>query len=283
MKNQKNLLVSVDVEADGPCPGLYSMVSFGCTVVEEALDRTFYGQTAPISQNWIPEALAVSGHTREEHLKFPKPEVTMLEFYDWLQSLGAERLTFISDNNCLKYSTRVITTEEFSFLPSYRKRNNTVEIYDIVKNKIDLPIPTYNLNTGVVEHKKIIGWIENRPESDWVRVSTDLNAKNSPSYTKDHLIYTKYGWKKAENLIAGDTTFQLDIQPNEDQKQLLLGSLLGDSSFGRKEPRGRTWNCSHSNYKLSEFKYNVLRTLTNGCGIAEIVNNRGFSKPDGRL
>jgi hypothetical protein len=32
----------VDVEADGPIPGRYSMISFGAIVVEPGLQRTFY-------------------------------------------------------------------------------------------------------------------------------------------------------------------------------------------------------------------------------------------------
>ncbi|HKD36799.1 MAG TPA: hypothetical protein VKB78_08355 [Pirellulales bacterium] len=56
----------VDVEADGPIPGDYSMVSFGAIVVEPALDKAFYGKLKPISEKWIPEALEVSGFTREE-------------------------------------------------------------------------------------------------------------------------------------------------------------------------------------------------------------------------
>jgi len=45
-------LFVVDVEADGPCPGLYSMVSFGVVRVQEDLEKTptFFGQTAPITE-----------------------------------------------------------------------------------------------------------------------------------------------------------------------------------------------------------------------------------------
>ena len=95
---KKHLWVSVDVEADGHCPGLYSMVSFGAVAVEDSLNRTFYGETAPISDKWIPEALAVSGFTREQHEKFPKPEETMPKFVQWLKSLDADRLIFVTDN-----------------------------------------------------------------------------------------------------------------------------------------------------------------------------------------
>lgn len=95
--------ISVDVEADGPCPGLYSMVSFGAVVIDPRLDKTFYGQTAPISDKYIPQALAVSGHTREEHEAFPKPEIEIARFHTWLDALQAQNkgdrgLVFISDN-----------------------------------------------------------------------------------------------------------------------------------------------------------------------------------------
>lgn len=93
----KSSLIVVDCEADGPCPGLYSMVSFGAVVVDEALDKTFYGQCKPISNDWIPEALAVSGHTREETLKFQNADVTMDSFLTWLNKLNC-RPIFISDN-----------------------------------------------------------------------------------------------------------------------------------------------------------------------------------------
>ena len=43
--------IMVDIEADGPIPGDYSMVCLGAVVVEPALVRTFYGQLRPISDS----------------------------------------------------------------------------------------------------------------------------------------------------------------------------------------------------------------------------------------
>ena len=91
--------VLVDVEADGPIPGDYSMVCFGAVVVEPGLGRTFYGKLRPISDRFVPEALAVSGFTREQVLEFDPPEVVMTQFADWLRRVSKDRLTFISDNN----------------------------------------------------------------------------------------------------------------------------------------------------------------------------------------
>jgi hypothetical protein len=91
--------IMVDIESDGPVPGLYSMVSLGAVVVEPSLQRTFYAQFRPISDGWVPEALAVSGHTREECMEFPSPEKGMNEFASWLAKNGGNRPMFVSDNN----------------------------------------------------------------------------------------------------------------------------------------------------------------------------------------
>ena len=72
--------VSVDVESDGPCPGMHSLVCFGAVVVEAGLQRTFYAELKPISEIYVPEALAISGFTREDHLKFPEPRDAIQNF-----------------------------------------------------------------------------------------------------------------------------------------------------------------------------------------------------------
>ena len=91
--------IVVDVEADGPIPGKYSMVCFGAVVVEPSLTKTFYGKTKPISETWVPEALAVSGFAREQHLEFDDPFAVMTNFDRWLQENSQGKPTFISDNN----------------------------------------------------------------------------------------------------------------------------------------------------------------------------------------
>ena len=91
--------IMVDIESDGPIPGDYSMVCFGAVVVEPELNRAFYGRLRPISEKFIPEALAVSGFTRGEVLQFDDPETVMRQFADWLRQVSPDRMLFISDNN----------------------------------------------------------------------------------------------------------------------------------------------------------------------------------------
>ena len=78
--------VMVDIEADGPIPGDYSMICFGAVIVEPELKRTFYGQLKPISDKFITEALAVSGFTREATMAFDDPQSVMESFRDWVQA-----------------------------------------------------------------------------------------------------------------------------------------------------------------------------------------------------
>lgn len=91
--------VMVDVEADGPIPGDYSMISFGAVIVEPELKRRFSARLKPISERWIPEALAVSGHSREDTLAFDEPEAVMGRFRLWLATAANGQPKFVSDNN----------------------------------------------------------------------------------------------------------------------------------------------------------------------------------------
>ncbi len=91
--------IMVDVETDGPIPGDYSMISLGAVLVQDPLDQTFYGQFKPISQKFQPDALAVSGYTREETIAFDDPAAVMERFAAWIETVAKDRPVFISDNN----------------------------------------------------------------------------------------------------------------------------------------------------------------------------------------
>jgi hypothetical protein len=91
-------------EADGPCPGLYSMTELGMVVIREDLEVKdmpfFYGQFAPLpGAKWMQEALDVCNRTRLEVENFPSPADITEEMYCWLKENGGNRCMFISDNN----------------------------------------------------------------------------------------------------------------------------------------------------------------------------------------
>lgn len=89
----------VDVEADSKSPASGSMVCFGAVKLDEGLNNTFYGETSPINNRFKPEALAISGFSREQHLKFQSGAKTMKEFHDWVIEVNRNgRPIFFSDN-----------------------------------------------------------------------------------------------------------------------------------------------------------------------------------------
>lgn len=94
-----SLYISVDIEADGPIPGPYSMLSLGASVagVQDAdgfraadpEERTFYRELRPISEEFVPEALAVSGLDRDRLAdEGAEPVRAMREFTDWVREVG---------------------------------------------------------------------------------------------------------------------------------------------------------------------------------------------------
>ena len=87
---------SVDVEADGPIPGPYSMLSVGVAVAGrhdgrfhacDPTERTFYRELRPISADFVPEALAVSGLDRDALTRDgTDPATAMAELSAWVRS-----------------------------------------------------------------------------------------------------------------------------------------------------------------------------------------------------
>lgn len=96
-----DIYISVDIEADGPIPGPFSMLAFGLSVAGrfdglsfEAADpeaATFYRELKPISMDFDPEALKVAALDRE-HLAVAgaDPEAAMTEAAAWVVDQAGE-------------------------------------------------------------------------------------------------------------------------------------------------------------------------------------------------
>ena len=83
----RELYIATDVEADGPIPGPYSMLSLGMSVAGMP-EHTFYTEMKPISDEFVPEALAVSGLDREKLIRdAPHPKDAMLAAAQWINGL----------------------------------------------------------------------------------------------------------------------------------------------------------------------------------------------------
>lgn len=87
VQHSPELYVAVDVEADGPIPGPYSMLSLGMAAVGRD-DLTFYTELMPISDQFVPEALKVCGLDRDRlRREAPSAEDAMQAAADWVEAL----------------------------------------------------------------------------------------------------------------------------------------------------------------------------------------------------
>lgn len=77
--------ISVDIEASGPIPGEYSMLTIGACLVD-ADDVRFGATLKPLNRNAVPEALQVTGLSLEELDRTGmNPTDAMSIFQDWIE------------------------------------------------------------------------------------------------------------------------------------------------------------------------------------------------------
>ncbi len=84
--------ISVDVEASGPIPGEYSMLSIGACVVNET-EKQFYAEIKPINGNYIKKALEVCKLSMADlAVSGEDPAAAMKRFVSWVSSVSNGRL-----------------------------------------------------------------------------------------------------------------------------------------------------------------------------------------------
>ena len=120
------MFVSVDIEASGPYPGEYSMLSIGACLVDVP-GETFQCELKPLSMNADPKALAVSGLSMEDlALRGLDPEAAMSQFASWAcghASISGAEPVFVGLNAAFDwafvnhYFLRFLQKNPFGFAP----------------------------------------------------------------------------------------------------------------------------------------------------------------------
>ncbi len=100
--SEQETFISVDIEADGPVPGDYSMISFGACVVGSDDPRDeFYVEISHMTDNFVPEALAVSGFDRAYLRNCEQPDIAANNIVSWLDLMQVDhggRLVMVGFN-----------------------------------------------------------------------------------------------------------------------------------------------------------------------------------------
>lgn len=84
---RREMFISVDIEASGPVPGEYSMLSLGaCSVFDTS--RNFYVEFKPITMKCDPEAIRVAGLSMEKLSETgADPKAGMQRFATWVKDV----------------------------------------------------------------------------------------------------------------------------------------------------------------------------------------------------
>jgi ribonuclease T len=95
----QEIYISVDIEAAGPVPPAFSMLSLGAVVVDDP-KKTFYVELKPVNDKFVPDAMKVVGRTLQDFAKSGRdPKEAMTAFRDWLVNVKkAAKPVFVGFN-----------------------------------------------------------------------------------------------------------------------------------------------------------------------------------------
>lgn len=133
------MIIVVDVEADGPVPGIFSMIEFGAVAIDHgAIVSKLTRHLKPIGERFQSEALKAIGVSREETLKYRDAEEGIKDLDFWLSETvkSPDRPIFFSDNN--GFDWQFINYYMWTFLnrnPFGFSSNNISNIYGGVTHR----------------------------------------------------------------------------------------------------------------------------------------------------
>ena len=105
MAKKPETYISVDIEASGPIPGEFSMLSLGACVVGQT-SQTFYAELKPINGNYIKKSLEVNGLSLDKlQTTGELPAQAMGRFEAWTKKVSAEsRPVYVAFNATFDWS-----------------------------------------------------------------------------------------------------------------------------------------------------------------------------------
>ncbi|ESY01405.1 3'-5' exonuclease [Mesorhizobium sp. LNJC405B00] len=101
MTEKQEVFISVDIEAAGPIPPDFSMLSIGACRVDDIEGGGFYRELKPINDRFDPDALKVTGFDLEIlRREGVEPDQAMAQFSTWISEItGSEgRPVFVGFN-----------------------------------------------------------------------------------------------------------------------------------------------------------------------------------------
>lgn len=141
-----------------------------------------------------------------------------------------------NSRNPLPYKT-VICDECFVYEQRIWTENGKEKIGAIVNGKKTVRVWSLNKETNQFELKPIVRWIKRELKSDVIEITCAVHVSKHGTRqircTPDHKILTPSGYVRAGDLAVGDSVIARCVEPSQQQKSIIIGSLLGDGSLRR--------------------------------------------------
>ena len=178
---------------------------------------------------------------------------------------------------------------------------SSIPISEIVNNKLDCEVLSYNFKTNKIEPKRVIGWnkksngVGGINHKEWLTlklkgVTQKLACKKSPhsilTLTKNHQIFVKNGSDIIEKAAGDLTVDDILLTPTEQlsyiEKQVSLGTLLGDGSLTYCKnifcSSGLIFSHSLKQQEYATWKASLLHNFTPHVQISTNVNSYGKTR-----
>lgn len=170
--------------------------------------------------------------------------------FSFLQKAIPGRITVYDE--CLSGSEKILLSN-----------GKTETIGRIVVHNMQVEVMSLNVHTGIVEPKKVTGWFKNSPKEVYRIKTKRMTRQSCLRASENHIVYTTEGKKKICELQVGDKLLNNDKGLSQYQKEMILGTLLGDSSADVTST-GRTrlsFIHSHKYLDYITLKRDVLNTI----------------------
>lgn len=141
----------------------------------------------------------------------------------WFNGSEYKIITGTKKGVCISGESSIITDQ------------GSMPIKDVVGGKKKVNVLSWNWKTDSLEWKPIVGWHNNGPETNYIRVRLKYEGVSvMPSMTPNHEVYLIDGTKKvAGELQIGDQVAMLQPSMTPEMEQVFLGTMLGDATIDK--------------------------------------------------
>ena len=158
-----------------------------------------------------------------------------------------------------------------------------MEISDIVRLRKQLDVLSWNPESGLIESKPIVEWscrVANPDELIKITVVANDPSRRKHAYkikvTSGHQFYTPNGKVEAGDLIVGSRLLMQGVKLHPIQRQLILGSTLGDGSLTKNGHFSSMFSVVHGapQEEYCRYKYTICNGLVSA-PVQKVLKSKG--------